>query len=609
MKKQFKGGWPIGFYLFFTFITFLGLATVAPATDAFPSTNDQAVTIAVGRWVFAGVNSDTLTTLINQNNARITQIRVEDPNIPTFAVSMVENTGDYASAWWWYFDLDIDTATQLVQGKRLISIDPYMTSAGLRFAVVMVPNEGVQERSWWWYVGVDGPTIGSLLSQNNARPVALRPYNDNGALKFVVIMIANTGVDNKSWEWWPQVSIDFINTRIAAGFRVVSFAPDPFHDWDVILIGSEGEGWSFWFGFSLDQIVPNLLSHNTRLIDLSSYVVQGVRQYAFVELDDSNPPQAPINAESISVRDHAEANGWKGGYHGSYFVESSASPVPRVADNSNFRFEPASSIKVLYLLYTLQQNVPLDGLITYYWPNSSIPNPDVCPPDVVDEIPANAQTTTIEDALKLMMRNSNNILTRAFAIHWGLPAVQAMANNLGMSDTHLNQPLIGCGFRGAVRNELTLNDAAKLYSSVDRGIALSEPARSTFFDILAGGSPSPTDVFGSVVSQEAAVLGKSAVVPEFLAHFNVRWKAGSYGFFLSSTGSPSKVDYAIAGWMSVPFQGLNRTFLFGDFVNDLVVPCDPLIGTCSELGNARNEISANAAESSRKTINEALSTW
>lgn len=346
---------------------------------------------------------------------------------------------------------------------------------------------------------------------------------------------------------------------------------------------------------------------------MSSYVVNGARQYAIVELDDSNPPQAPINAESISVRNHAQANGWNGGYHGSYFVESAASPEPLVADNSEFRFEPASSIKVLYLLYTLQQNVPLDSPITYYWPNSSAPNPDVCPPQIVNEIPTNAQTTTIEDALKQMMQRSNNVLTRAFAIHWGLDAVQAMANSLGMSSTHLNQPYIGCGFRGGVRNELTLNDAAKLYSSVDRGIALSEPARSKFFDILRGGSPSLTgstlselDVFGAIVSQEAAVQGKTTtVVRDFLAHFNVRWKGGSYKFQLSSCSTPFKVDYSVAGWMSIPFQGVNRTFLFGDFVNDLVIPCDP----CSELNNAGEETFKNVAEASRKTISEALSTW
>ena len=34
------------------------------------------------------------------------------------------------------------------------------------------------------------------------------------------------------------------------------------------------------------------------------------------------------------VRNHAENNGWKGGYHGSYFAEPTASLSLSVADNS-----------------------------------------------------------------------------------------------------------------------------------------------------------------------------------------------------------------------------------------------------------------------------------
>jgi hypothetical protein len=56
-----------------------------------------------------------------------------DPSAPTFAVTMVANTGAYASGWWWYFG---QTASQ-VDGRlsqnnaELTSIDPYQTSAGV----------------------------------------------------------------------------------------------------------------------------------------------------------------------------------------------------------------------------------------------------------------------------------------------------------------------------------------------------------------------------------------------------------------------------------------------------------------------------------------------
>jgi hypothetical protein len=203
-----------------------------------------------------------------------------------------------------------------------------------------------------------------------------------------------------------------------------------------------------------------------------------------------------------------------------------------------------------------------------------------------------------------MMQQSNNVYTRAFAIRWGVGPVQAMAQSLGMSNTHLRQAYIGCGFRGGIRNELTLADAAKLYSSVDRGVALTGTARSTFFNILAGGTPSASDAFGTVVSQEAAALGKSAIVPQFLAQFNIRSKAGGYGFCMSPNCNVLKVDDSLAGWMSIPFKANGfvapQSFVFGSIVNDLFIPCNG--ASCAPQNRA-------GAETARFTIRQALLTW
>ena len=69
-----------------------------------------------------------------------------DPSVPTFAVTMVANSGAYASGWWWYYGQTASQVSALLSANkaRLISIDPYQTSAGLRFALVMVPNAGAQ---------------------------------------------------------------------------------------------------------------------------------------------------------------------------------------------------------------------------------------------------------------------------------------------------------------------------------------------------------------------------------------------------------------------------------------------------------------------------------
>jgi hypothetical protein len=49
----------------------------------------------------------------------------------------------------------------------------------------------------------------------------------------------------------------------------------------------------------------------------------------------------------------------------------------------------------------------------------------------------------------------------------------------------------------------------------------SGSARGTFFYFLVGGPRSASDPWGQVVTQEAASLGKSADVPQFLAQMDV----------------------------------------------------------------------------------------
>jgi predicted lipid-binding transport protein (Tim44 family)/predicted nucleic acid-binding Zn ribbon protein len=63
---------------------------------------DWAVTVfPVGRWFSWGQTAGQVDALLRQRGARPTQVRVEDPSVPSFAVSMVENAGAYASAWCW----------------------------------------------------------------------------------------------------------------------------------------------------------------------------------------------------------------------------------------------------------------------------------------------------------------------------------------------------------------------------------------------------------------------------------------------------------------------------------------------------------------------------
>jgi beta-lactamase class A len=117
--------------------------------------------------------------------------------------------------------------------------------------------------------------------------------------------------------------------------------------------------------------------------------------------------------------------------------------------NQSFRYEPASAIKVLYLLYAMLQveggHGTLNDDVVYYADPGNPTNPGVCP-DPAWEIPSNAQHTTLRQGLAAMMQVSDNRMTRSMALKYGITTVDGYAHSIGMSSTHLRQDRIGCLF-------------------------------------------------------------------------------------------------------------------------------------------------------------------
>src|SRR5215470_1644878 len=101
-------------------------AAPALATQANPSTNDQSTTVNTAWWAYNGVTASQVGSLLTTNSARLTQIRVENPAVPTFDVTMVSNSGVYASGWWWYYGLTGSqvSSTLTTNNARLISLEP-----------------------------------------------------------------------------------------------------------------------------------------------------------------------------------------------------------------------------------------------------------------------------------------------------------------------------------------------------------------------------------------------------------------------------------------------------------------------------------------------------
>jgi hypothetical protein len=597
------------------------LASSASATQASPSTNDQSTTIATSWFAYAGISASQVGSLASSNNARVTEIRVENPSTPTFDVTMVSNTGAYSSGWWWYYGLSASSlaSTLSTNNARLISLEPYMVGSTLEFAAVEVPNTGSQARTWWYYYGASPSNIASSLSSNNARLVSLRPYQVGATTEYAVIEISNSGSDYAAfgWNYLIAQSPSSISAALQSNSgRLISLAADPSGGFDAIWIGSEGERWSWYFGVDANTLVQNMLANGDRLIDIDSYTSGAQTVYAGVGIDTSNPVQAPINSASTNVSNYASANGWSGGLSGAYFAPVTNDTVPLVAYNSGYRYEPASAIKVLYLTYALYQvqlgNDSLSSSFTYYVDPSDPSNSGVCP-QLSWETSANAVTTTLGNALQLMMYNSDNRVTRGMEERYGISNVQNFAQIIGLKHSSLSQPFIGCGFQGGIRNELTPFDVADLYSKVATNKVLNSTMTKQFFTDELGGTPSSSDYLSTVINQEATKLGKSSIAATFISDTLNHWKAGSYSFCMASNCSAYKADFSDAGVMVLPAKNSTgkitpKSYAYSDFVNDLYVPCTPGSG-CSAENAAYAMIGQVADESARKAIDTALKNW
>jgi hypothetical protein len=191
----------------------------------------------------------------------------------------------------------------------------------------------------------------------------------------------------------------------------------------------------------------------------------------------------------------------------------------------------------------------------------------------------------------------------------------ALAASIGMTNTVLRQSRIGCGFVGGVRDDFTLVDAGKLYEGVADGSLLDAPDAATFNQIMIGGAPPSTSTFGDIVRQEAASLGRSpADAASFIAAVDYREKGGTYFFCLVDGCTTYKTDIMVSGRITLPFKAsgtvVPTSFVYGRFVNDLVIPCVVNSGCAAETkAHSAIDTLGTGAESFRSEIRAALATW
>lgn len=501
--------------------------------------------------------------------SRVIDIEIHSTSPLRFTAAFVQNAGEYSSGWWWYYDLTLEGVGQVIDqtGGRLIDIERYEVDGADRFAIVMVPNTGSQAKAWWWYAGVTDSQLAIYLEINNARLVDIESYiNVIGRRVFAAVMISNTGDDGTPWGWFHNTPVaDVVAWMNENNMRILEFEvrnPET-PTIDAVLISNNYHTpatWWWYYNVTAGEL-PDLVNQaGSRIVDIDPYEIgPGDTRYNVVLLNNSSD----LTVEVAGILDWGAD-----GATGLYLKEVEGGTL--AALQPDFQFEPASTIKAIHNFHSIRQvmfgNVFMSTLIPFTTIYSGS-----CP------VGANNTSGSLQSVLTAMMVNSDNAATRGIADYFGADLIESTAQNVaGMTSTELNHTL-GCGTEAwANPNRLTLRDAGLLYEGIETTDLLNTPHRDLFYSVMQNqDTPSPwwftSDLF-DLVDEEGANQGYG-YAESFKAGMRFAWKPG--GYTLEIPAGVMHEYVSVAGVVTLPYCGdvrETKSYVFGVFCDDASLP-------------------------------------
>jgi hypothetical protein len=490
----------------------------------------------------------------------------------------------------------------------------------------MVSNTGAAARSWWWYAGVTSSHIAAVLP--GRRLIDLDSYQTSAGKRYTAVMIANSGADAEAWEWWLNQTPASIASKVGAfSGRVIKLDRQADGTYNFIQVrntGSEATAWWYWFGFTSPTALLNYANQlAVRPIDIVTYRnLAGQRRWDAVFIDNANASTRRVRREFAKTFLDANGNPTRGIF-AAYLKQVGGSV--KVNLNVARRSETASSFKSLHLLHSMRRvaaGTDTLGSGFVYYEYDPVAGKDACP-DPSLETWANLRTNyNFETGLDQMMSISDNRTTRGVVLRYGgFAPLNATAGAVGLTGTTLRHN-IGCAYRNLAtgkyepatrRNDTTAADLARIYEGVWNSTLLgnTNSARTEFLESANPGSGVGA-ALQTIINEEAAKLGKSAVAASFGSLVRSWGKGGSYGTCLPDANGNCGQKVIIrsgTGLIRLPIKVSGatqyRTYSFARFISDTPVSdwSAPIATTYS------NAYGAVANELYRDEIRSALLTW
>lgn len=488
---------------------------------------------------------------------RLVSVQVESASPLRFTIAAVRNTGSHAQTSWWFHSMtasQLDSVVASVRG-RIVDIHAYTVSGSTRFAAIVVLNTGAKAKNWWWAHGKTPQEIDALVQANQARPIDLQSYTENGSTKYTAVLIQNTGADGTGWWWYfartsPQVDAAVRQT----GGCLTSINRTPDDKFDVLLTPCNGTFWEWWNGYDAAQVSARAEATGTRVQDIKAL---GGGRFVTILVDNAD-------AETTRIRSILRRYG-NGGEVG-FMVKRIAGAIERSL-NIDYAFDPASSIKALVAVHTMRGME--HGAFSLATPI------DMYKPGLTS-CPSNTLTGAQEsmgDALRAMLVQSDNQRTKAFIDLFSMPAIEQASRDMGLEKVRIvDYP--GCsGFA----NRWSLRDGSRLYEGVMNGSLISANSRTALFARMpadGGDSSGALWALREIAAAEAPSFGlTTAQVAAFNDRLKTHYKAGHHW---NPLPWEDVENLSISGIARIPACSgasiVYRDYVWGAFIHDAEYP-------------------------------------
>lgn len=520
---------------------------------------------------------------------RLFDIEVVSTGPHRYTGSFVKNDGPYATGWWWTAN---KTKADLItyyddRNARIIDLETYVVNGSRRFAATMVENTGRDAKTWWWFEDKSWAEMHQLLNQRNARLTDIEVEVRNGNRYYSGVMIANTGIDAKSWRVLSLVSKQQIKDEMSErDMRLVDIERIYGDTFAAILEEKGGQAWWWFTDKDWDETQRLVGQFGSRVIDIERRVVNNQARFDIVLLNNNNALEWRIGQMLRSGSD-----GTRG-----FILKEVNGPVLG-AILPNFRTYPASTIKVLEHYYWARR-VGL-GLSA----QTSVPIYTNHTSDTHTQ--ANVATNqSLTLTAQQMMRPSNNQSANAlqeFAGNGngqtGRDTINAFKENtLGIGDDlYLYHKFANGNISNDPFNIMTMTSITGLYEDFANSVGLNQTGWNWFQNNMLNETGTGGSQFGNgvlnVMQQEGGQLGMSAnAVNNVFNQIVLCWKPGNVPNYNSS-----------AGWIRLPYNTpdgvVTREFVLAAFQDNFTQSTLPSLS-----GGVFSEIL-------RDQLREMLETW